>query len=80
MILQDDEPELLEWAANAAAWAGDFLKNFAAAAMRADHENYPLLRPVLLTLRKKYPKYDADGPFGTALAKRSIAGRGGYRW
>ena len=40
--------------------AGSFLKSLADAALRADWENYPILRPALLELRAKYPKY-AEG-------------------
>ncbi len=37
--------------------AGGFLQNFAAAVTRADPSNYSLLRPVILALKEKYPKY-----------------------
>lgn len=40
--------------------AGDFLKAIADAAVRADPENYPILRPALLELQKKFPKYNDD--------------------
>jgi hypothetical protein len=43
MIAQTDDPELLEWLAKANQ-EGD--------------ENYPLLRPVLIQLRAKYPRYE----------------------
>lgn len=54
-----DDPELSKW-----IWgvidrnSGDFLKALAMAALRADHENYPLLRPALLEISKRYPKYN----------------------
>lgn len=38
--------------------AGDFLHDLASAALRADPENYPILRPALLHLRKKFPQYE----------------------
>ena len=37
--------------------AGGFLHAIADAANRADYANYSLLRPVLLQLCSKYPKY-----------------------
>lgn len=37
---------------------GGFLLAFAQAAIRADAENYAILRPALRDLRRKYPKYD----------------------
>lgn len=36
---------------------GDFLISLADAALRADHENYPILRPALVHLKEKYPQY-----------------------
>jgi len=58
LIAQTDDPELLEWLSNAANGAGSFLQNLAWAGLCADHENYPLLRPVLLEMRKKYTEYE----------------------
>lgn len=58
LIAQNDDPELLEWLANASEKAGGFLSSLANAALVADHENYPILRPVLLQLRAKYPRYE----------------------
>jgi hypothetical protein len=37
--------------------AGDFLKSLADAAARADPENYNSMRPGLLEIQKRYPKY-----------------------
>src|SRR5580658_3193231 len=51
-IAQEDDPELLEWLANAKEKAGGFVSNLAAAALVADWENYPILRPVLLLMRE----------------------------
>ena len=61
MSAQEDN-ELFDWLLNAAGHgtsppAGDFLKNFAEAALRADTENYLVLRPVLVVMAEKYPKY-----------------------
>ena len=54
-----DDPELTDWLLTIVNGdqAGDFLKALATAALRADHENYPLLRPSLLEISKRYPKY-----------------------
>jgi hypothetical protein len=38
--------------------AGDFLKSCSSAGLRADPWNYRILRPALLELKRKYPKYD----------------------
>jgi hypothetical protein len=46
LVAQNDDPELLEWLTNAANRAGSFLQNLAWSGLRADHENYPILRPV----------------------------------
>ena len=61
-----EDPELVYWLLTIVngdrergiAPAGDFLKSLAMAALRADHENYPLLRPALLEISKRYPKYN----------------------
>ena len=53
------DPELTGWLLNVVnSNAGDFLRDLAKAALRADHENYPLLRPALLEISKRYPKYN----------------------
>ena len=52
-----DDPELFAWLVAAHEHAGDFLRTLAEAGLRADAENYPLLRPVLLAMKAKYPKY-----------------------
>ena len=58
MIAQNDDPMLLEWLSNASEKAGGFLCSMAQAALRADWENYPTMRPMLLEMRKKYPQYE----------------------
>lgn len=58
LIAQTDDPELLEWLAKAAQEGGGFVCAMANAALVADHENYPLVRPLILELRKKYPRYE----------------------
>lgn len=53
------DSELTDWLLNVVnSNAGDFLRDLAKAALRADHENYPLLRPALLEIKKRYPKYN----------------------
>jgi hypothetical protein len=63
-IAQEDI-ELVDWLLGIAnhkpTEPGDFLKALAAAALRADPENYPLMRPMLLHVRAKYPEYRDDG-------------------
>lgn len=61
MIAQEDH-ELLNWifclANQEPRKSGGFLESVGLMAVRADAENYLLLRPVLLALKKKYPEYD----------------------
>ncbi|HLZ49244.1 MAG TPA: hypothetical protein VKP61_00700 [Candidatus Acidoferrum sp.] len=58
LIAQTDDPELLEWLAKASQEGGGFVSSIATAGLVADHENYPLIRPLLLVMRKKYAKYE----------------------
>jgi hypothetical protein len=58
LIAQNDDPALLEWLANAEKTGGDFVRSIARAGLVADHENYPLIRLVLMALRQKYPAYE----------------------
>lgn len=51
-------PWLLGIANNKPTEAGGFLKALADAALRADGSNYLVLRPALITIKAKYPKYD----------------------
>jgi hypothetical protein len=62
MVAQEDT-ELFEWLQNASGHgtrpaAGDFLKHLAEAGLRADAENYAVLRPVLVVMAMRYPAYD----------------------
>lgn len=64
MIAIDDK-ELYDWLAGAAglrSWpeAGSFVRTIAEAAFRADSGNYDILRPVLVQLKAKYPKYGKE--------------------
>ncbi len=59
-IAQED-PELIDWLLGIAndkpVSAGSFLHSLAHMALRADNENYPIFRPALLEMKKKYPQY-----------------------
>jgi len=62
MIRPDPEyPELPLWICGIVNGlphqSGDFLTKVAEAACHADDENYIVLRPALLRLQEKYPKY-----------------------
>ncbi|MGH7936663.1 MAG: hypothetical protein ACREF8_06610, partial [Chthoniobacterales bacterium] len=58
MIWQEDS-DLMDWLLGIRPKnAGDFLQSVAMAAMRADAQNYMILRPALLELKAKYPKYN----------------------
>jgi hypothetical protein len=70
LVAQSDDPELLEWMNNASQRAGGFLSYLAMAGLRADWENYPLMRPLLLTMREKYPQYEPS-----EVVKREIKGQ-----
>src|ERR1700722_10333779 len=58
LIATNDDPELLEWLAAADRDGGGFVKAIARAGLSADHENYPLIRTLLLVMRRKYPAYE----------------------
>jgi hypothetical protein len=68
MIVQSD-PALISWVLGISngkpTRAGDFLRAVANAALRADTQNYEILRPALLELKEKYPQYldDSDPVF-----------------
>jgi hypothetical protein len=70
LIAGCDDPELLEWLAKANFQGGGFVSSVARAALVADFTNYPLIRPLVIELRKKYPQYEP-----TAEVKREIRGR-----
>jgi hypothetical protein len=62
---REDEEEVRRWiyGINQAepVHAGGFLHSFAQTLCRADETNYPLLRPALLALKAKFPKYRFSG-------------------
>jgi hypothetical protein len=70
LVAQNDDPELLEWLANANQRGGGFVASLANAALRADPENYWLMRPLLLQMREKYPDYEPS-----EAVKSEIRGR-----
>ena len=58
LVAQNDDPELLEWLAKAAHDGGGFISSVARAGLVADYENWPHIKPLLLVMRRKYPKYE----------------------
>jgi hypothetical protein len=70
LIAQTDDPELLEWLSLAAAKGGGFVSSIANAGLRADPENYAMLRLVLMVLRRKYPEYEPSDAVKRELAER----------
>ena len=58
LVAQSDDPELLEWLASASQRGGGFVQSLANAGLRADHENYRAIRPLLLYFREKYTEYE----------------------
>lgn len=57
-MLANDDPELSDWLFNAQMQGGGFVSAISAAGLRADVDNYRIIRPALLELKKKYPDYD----------------------
>jgi hypothetical protein len=70
LIAQNDDPELLEWLSNAQQRGGGFVSSLASAALRADHENYVLIRPLVLQIRWRFPEYEPS-----EAVKAEIGGR-----
>jgi hypothetical protein len=70
LVAQSDDPELLEWLSNAKEKSGDFVRNLAEAALRADRHNYWVLRPVLVEMRKKYPAYEPSDAVKQEIRER----------
>jgi len=67
-VAQEDHPYLLEWLGQAQRYGGGFLSSFAHAAMVADNENYPLIRPLLLRMYEKYQRYQPSEAVQRELA------------
>jgi hypothetical protein len=70
LIAQEDDPELLEWLSKAEHEGGGFISRLAGAALRADWSNYPLIRPVILIMRTKYPQYEPSDEVKREIAER----------
>jgi len=70
MIAQEDDPELLEWLVKAHVQGGGFVSNLAHAALVADEENYPLMRPLILIMRKKYTTYEPSDAVKQEIRER----------
>jgi len=70
LIAQNDDPELLEWLANAQQKGGGFISSVASAALVADFENYPLIRPFVIQMRAKYPQYEPSDAVKQEILER----------
>lgn len=70
LIAQNDDPELLEWLAKAEKDGGDFVKSIARAGLVADHENYPMIRLLLMVMRRKYPGYEPSDAVKQEIRER----------
>ena len=71
LIAQNDDPELLEWLAKADQEGGGFVRALARAALVADCDNYPLIRPLILEMRKKYPRYEPSEAVKQEIRERA---------
>jgi hypothetical protein len=60
------DPEVLVWLMGIEngepVGAGGFLRDLAQCALRADSDNYRILRPALLQIKAKYPQYKCSVP------------------
>lgn len=73
VIAQNDDPELLEWLAKASQEGGGFISSIARAGLVADEENYPAIRPFLLLMRARYPKYEPSDAVKQEIRDREKA-------
>jgi hypothetical protein len=64
-MIASNIPPISDWCLNVQTDAGDFLKAFAEAVLRADEENLVILLPAISALMEKYPKY--CGPYGKVI-------------
>ncbi len=71
LVAQNDDPELLEWLAKASEQGGGFVQSIANAGLRADHENYPEIRPFLMWARIKYPEYEPSDAVKQEIRERT---------
>jgi hypothetical protein len=70
LFAQNDDPELLEWLAKASQEGGGFVGAVARAGLVADCENYALIRPLLITMRGKYPAYEPSDAVKQEIRER----------
>jgi len=70
LIAQNDDPELLEWLSKAEQQGGGFVSAIAAAGLRADWENYRIVRPLLVLARLKYPEYEPSDEVKREIRER----------
>jgi hypothetical protein len=70
LIAQNDDPELLEWLSNAKQKGGHFISSIASAGLIADHENYPMIRILLMAMRRKYPEYEPSDAVKQEIRER----------
>lgn len=70
MAAQNDDPELLEWLTNAMQSGGSFVSNVAHAGLVADDDNWALIRPLLVTLRAKYSRYEPSNEVKREIRER----------
>lgn len=54
------EKDIRNWADKALKYGGSFVRAVACVIMNADASNFQLIRPVVLQLMQKYPKYSAE--------------------
>jgi hypothetical protein len=73
LIAQSDDPELLEWLSNASQRGGGFVQSLANAGLRADHKNYPAIRPLLIYFREKYTEYEPSDAVKQEIRERPKA-------
>jgi hypothetical protein len=57
-VAQTDDPAIFQWLTNAHQHGGGFVSSLASAALRADRDNYQLIRPLVLRMQEKYPEYN----------------------
>lgn len=57
------------WLNRAVRYGGSFIATFAQACFYADDENFELLRPVLVKMMEKYPKYSDEAMWRTIEAE-----------
>lgn len=54
------EEDIRNWADKALKYGGSFVRAIACTIIAADDSNFQLIRPVVLQLMQKYPKYSSE--------------------